>query len=74
MNDGAKSDTGNIGELVRWDNSMAVTDPIYPVYVDSNVMNGRSGYLRTDIGATSRICPAPRTTTSSRSFPTIVST
>ncbi len=43
VNDGAKSDTGNIGELVRWDNSMAVTDPIYPVYVDSNVMNGRAG-------------------------------
>ena len=35
VNDGAKSDTGNIGELIRWDNSMAVTDPIYPVYIDS---------------------------------------
>ena len=45
VNDGAKSDTGNIGELVRWDNSIAVTDPIYPVYVDSNVMNGRAGYF-----------------------------
>ncbi|MBQ7421913.1 MAG: LL-diaminopimelate aminotransferase [Prevotella sp.] len=45
VNDGAKSDTGNIGELVRWDNSMAVTDPIYPVYIDSNVMNGRAGIL-----------------------------
>ena len=43
INDGAKSDTGNIGELVRWDNSMAVTDPIYPVYIDSNVMCGRAG-------------------------------
>lgn len=43
VNNGAKSDTGNIGDLVRWDNSMAVTDPIYPVYIDSNVMNGRSG-------------------------------
>lgn len=43
VNDGAKGDTGNIGELVRWDNSMAVTDPIYPVYIDSNVMNGRAG-------------------------------
>lgn len=43
VNDGAKSDTGNIGELVRWDNSMAVSDPIYPVYIDSNVMNGRAG-------------------------------
>ena len=48
VNDGAKSDTGNIGELVRWDNSMAVTDPIYPVYIDSNVMNGRAGMLKED--------------------------
>lgn len=45
VNDGAKSDTGNIGELVRWDNSIGVTDPIYPVYIDSNVMCGRAGTL-----------------------------
>ena len=43
VNDGAKSDTGNIQELVRWDNSISVTDPIYPVYIDSNVMIGRAG-------------------------------
>ena len=48
ISDGAKSDTGNIGELLRWDNSMAVTDPVYPVYVDSNVMNGRAGALNQD--------------------------
>lgn len=45
INDGAKSDTGNIGEIVRWDNSIGVTDPVYPVYVDSNVMCGRAGVL-----------------------------
>ena len=45
INDGAKSDTGNIQELVRWDNSVGVTDPIYPVYIDSNVMIGRAGVL-----------------------------
>ena len=45
INDGAKSDTGNIGEIVRWDNSIGVTDPIYPVYIDSNVMCGRAGVL-----------------------------
>ncbi len=45
INDGAKSDTGNIGEIVRWDNSVGVTDPIYPVYIDSNVMSGRAGVL-----------------------------
>lgn len=43
INDGSKSDTGNIGEIVRWDNSIGVTDPIYPVYIDSNVMCGRAG-------------------------------
>ncbi|MBQ9584311.1 MAG: LL-diaminopimelate aminotransferase [Bacteroidales bacterium] len=43
INDGAKSDTGNIQELIRWDNSIGVTDPIYPVYLDSNSMIGRSG-------------------------------
>ena len=45
INDGAKSDTGNIQEIVRWDNSIGVTDPIYPVYIDSNVMIGRAGIL-----------------------------
>lgn len=48
INDGAKSDTGNIGEILRWDNSMGVTDPIYPVYIDSNVMCGRAGELGPD--------------------------
>ena len=42
VNDGAKSDTGNIQEILRWDNTVGVTDPIYPVYIDSNVMIGRS--------------------------------
>ena len=45
ISDGAKSDTGNIQELVRWDNSIGVTDPIYPVYIDSNVLIGRAGVL-----------------------------
>ena len=46
VNDGAKSDTGNIQEIVRWDNSIGVTDPIYPVYIDSNVMIGRAGIMQ----------------------------
>ena len=46
VNDGAKSDTGNFQELIRWDNSLGVTDPIYPVYIDSNVMIGRAGVLQ----------------------------
>lgn len=45
INDGAKSDTGNIGDIFNKDNRIAVTDPVYPVYVDSNVMAGRAGIL-----------------------------
>ena len=43
ISDGAKSDTGNFQELLRWDNSIGMTDPIYPVYIDSNAMIGRAG-------------------------------
>ena len=45
ISDGSKSDTGNIGDILRHDNSIGVTDPIYPVYIDSNVMCGRAGTL-----------------------------
>lgn len=45
ISDGAKSDCGNIGDILRHDNSIGVTDPIYPVYIDSNVMCGRAGEL-----------------------------
>ena len=41
VSDGAKSDTGNFQELLHADSVVAVTDPVYPVYVDSNVMAGR---------------------------------
>lgn len=43
VSDGAKSDTGNIGDILSTDNIVAITDPVYPVYVDTNVMAGRSG-------------------------------
>jgi len=43
ISDGAKSDTANIQELFGLDNIVAVTDPVYPVYVDTNVMAGRTG-------------------------------
>ena len=43
INDGAKSDCGNIGDILSVKNSVGVTDPVYPVYVDSNVMCGRAG-------------------------------
>ncbi|MCR5604297.1 MAG: LL-diaminopimelate aminotransferase [Lachnospiraceae bacterium] len=43
ISDGAKCDSGNIQEIFSVDNSIAVCDPVYPVYVDSNVMAGRGG-------------------------------
>lgn len=43
VSDGAKSDSGNIQEIFGVDNRIAVCDPVYPVYVDSNVMAGRTG-------------------------------
>ncbi|GHT02575.1 LL-diaminopimelate aminotransferase [Bacteroidia bacterium] len=41
ISDGAKSDTGNIGDILGQDNWVAITDPAYPVYVDTNKMAGR---------------------------------
>jgi LL-diaminopimelate aminotransferase len=43
ISDGAKCDTGNMQEIFGMDNVVAVTNPVYPVYVDTNVMAGRTG-------------------------------
>ena len=43
VSDGSKCDSSNILDILGHDNSIAVTDPVYPVYVDSNVMTGRTG-------------------------------
>lgn len=43
VSDGAKCDSGNIQEIFGLDNKIAVCDPVYPVYVDTNVMAGRTG-------------------------------
>lgn len=43
ISDGAKSDSGNIGDIFAIDNKIAVCDPVYPVYVDTNAMAGRTG-------------------------------
>ena len=48
VSDGAKSDTGNIGDILAQANRVAVTDPVYPVYVDTNVMGGRAGLISED--------------------------
>jgi len=50
ISDGSKCDTGNIQEIFGIENVVAVTDPVYPVYVDSNVMAGRGGDLKTSGG------------------------
>lgn len=60
VSDGAKSDCGNIGDIFGVDNIVAVCDPIYPVYVDTNVMAGRSGTLL-DGGRWSNFCYMPCT-------------
>ena len=45
VSNGAKSDTGNIGDIFGTDISVAICDPVYPVYIDTNVMSGRAGEL-----------------------------
>lgn len=43
VSDGAKSDCGNIGDIFSVDNAVAICDPVYPVYADTNAMAGRAG-------------------------------
>ena len=55
ISDGAKCDTGNIVELFDTDAKVAITDPVYPVYLDSNVMYGRAGKFNEDNGQYEKI-------------------
>ncbi|MDY4697721.1 LL-diaminopimelate aminotransferase [Selenomonas sp. WCA-380-WT-3B 3/] len=48
VSDGSKSDCGNIQEIFGTNNKVAITDPVYPVYLDTNVMAGRTGTLKAD--------------------------
>ncbi|HEX3013451.1 MAG TPA: LL-diaminopimelate aminotransferase, partial [Methanobacterium sp.] len=48
ISDGAKCDTGNIQEIFGLDNVIAITDPVYPVYVETNIMAGRGGPMGED--------------------------
>lgn len=50
VSDGAKSDSGNIQEIFSTDNVIAVCDPVYTVYLDTNVMAGRTGEFDTELG------------------------
>lgn len=61
VSDGAKCDSGNIQELFDIDNRIAVCDPVYPVYVDSNVMAGRTGEYDQSTEQWSRVIYMPCT-------------
>ena len=61
ISDGAKSDTGNISELFSNDNVILIPDPVYPVYVDSNVMAGRTGTYDKETGTWSDVIYMPCT-------------
>ena len=59
ISDGAKCDCGNIGDIFGTDNIVAITDPVYPVYLDTNVMAGRSGKYDSEKGAYEKIIYMP---------------
>ena len=61
ISDGARSDCGNIQEIFSADSRIAVCDPVYPVYVDSNVMAGRTGEYDEAAGVWSRVIYMPCT-------------
>lgn len=61
VSDGAKCDTGNIGEIFGIDNTVAITDPVYPVYLDTNVMAGRTGKYNEDLDKFENIVYMPVT-------------
>ncbi|MDF2609818.1 MAG: aspartate aminotransferase [Lachnospiraceae bacterium] len=61
VSDGAKSDSGNIGDIFDVDNKIAVCDPVYPVYVDTNVMAGRTGEYSPALGKWSNVIYMPCT-------------
>ena len=59
ISDGAKCDCGNIQEIFSVENTIAVCDPVYPVYVDSNVMAGRTGTFDPETGRYGRVIYMP---------------
>ena len=61
ISDGAKSDSGNIQEIFSRDTKVAVCDPVYPVYVDTNVMGGRTGTYDAATGLWSNVIYMPCT-------------
>lgn len=61
ISDGAKSDSANIQEIFDLDNKIAVCDPVYPVYVDSNAMAGRTGDYLPELGKWSNVIYMPCT-------------
>ena len=61
VSDGAKCDCGNIVDIFAKDNKVAITDPVYPVYIDTNVMSGRAGDFDEKTGTYKNIVYLPVT-------------
>ncbi len=61
VSDGAKCDCGNIGDILGVENVVAITDPVYPVYLDTNVMAGRSGKFSSETGMYENVIYIPAT-------------
>ena len=59
ISDGSKCDVGNIQEIFALNNKVAICDPVYPVYVDSNVMAGRTGAFNPVTGGFDRLIYMP---------------
>ena len=61
ISDGAKCDCGNIGDILGLDNRVAITDPVYPVYLDTNIMAGRGANFNKENGKFEKIIYIPAT-------------
>lgn len=61
ISDGAKCDCGNIVDIFGINNKVAITDPVYPVYLDTNVMSGRTGNYNSETGKYDKMIYMPAT-------------
>ena len=59
VSDGAKCDCGNIVDIFGENNTVAITDPVYPVYIDTNVMSGRAGEYDSEKGIYNKVIYMP---------------
>ena len=57
VSDGAKCDTGNVVDILSTDNTVAITDPVYPVYLDTNIMSGRKNIIYMESNSENNFIP-----------------